>query len=172
MKSRLTIAIVGCALLTLLNPYILTAQARNIGTNRQPRTCPSRTAPTRGAISARQATIYAACHTESDGYHANYETLFIDILSLQVAKPRQANSNDFRSFTNIDTTKPVYDLQGSVVQYRCYNIGETVHTAGKNCTISRVPESVGTCVQDTFGKWFCSMSTLSSTPEYKMPPPQ
>ncbi len=172
MKLRLTLAIVGCALLTLLNPYILTAQARNIGTNRQPRTCPSRTAPTRGAISARQAAIYAACHTESDGYHANYETLFIDILSLQVAKPRQVNSNDFRSFTNIDTTKPVYDLQGSVVQYRCYNIDDNVHKAGQNCTISRVPESIGTCVQDTFGKWFCAMSTLSSTPDYHMPPPQ
>jgi gluconokinase len=31
---------------------------------------------------------------------------FVDILSLQVSKPRRANGNDSRSFTNIDTTKP------------------------------------------------------------------
>jgi hypothetical protein len=172
MKSRLTLAIVGCAVLTLLNPYILTAQARNIGTNRQPRTCPSRTAPTSGAISGRQAAIYAACERESDGYQNNYSTKFMDILSVQVSKPRQVNSNDFRVFNNIDTTKPAYDLQGSVVHYLCYNIGETVHTAGKNCTISRLPESVGVCVQNTFGKWFCSMSYYTPTQEYHMPPPQ
>lgn len=172
MKSRLTLAIVGCALLTLLNPGIVTAQSHNIGTNRQPRSCPSRTAPTSGAIGARQAAIYTACDRESDGYQNNFSTQFMDVLSLQVSQPRQVNSNDFRIFTRIDTTKPVYDLQGSVVHYLCYTIDGRVHKSGENCTISRVPESVGICVQDTFGKWFCNMSYYTPNSEYKMPPPQ
>ncbi len=171
MKSRITLAIVGCALLTLLSPCLVTAQSRNIGTNRQSRACGSRMAPTSGAIGARQAAIYAACDRESGGYQRNYSTQFMDILNLQVSKPRQVRSNDFRIFNNIDTAKPAYDLQGSVVHYLCYTISG-VHPAGGNCTVSRVPESVGVCVQDTFGKWFCNMSYYTPKSEYKMPPPQ
>ena len=113
MKSRLTFAIVGCTLLTLLSPGFVTAQSRNVGTNRQPRTCPSRKAPTSGAIGAKQAAIYATCDRESDGYQRNYSTQFMDILNVQVSKPRQVRGNDLRIFNNIDTTKPAYDLQGS-----------------------------------------------------------
>jgi hypothetical protein len=172
MKSRLTLAIVGCALLTLLNPYILTAQAADYGTNRQPRTCPSRSAPTSGAIGARQAAIYVACEKESVGYQTNYSRDFIDIFSIQVSKPRQVTGNDLRSFNNIDTTKPAYDLRGSVVGYKCYRVNNGgSYQPGHNCHVWRVPESVGACVQDTFGAWQCTMSTYSPTSETKMPAP-
>ena len=171
MKSKLTLALVGCTLLTLLNPGIVTAQSRNVGTDRQPRTCGSRMAPTSGAIGAKQAALYAACDRESGGYQNNFSTQFMDILSLQVSQPRQVRGNDLRIFNNIDTTKPAYDLQGSVVHYMCHTIGGG-HPAGGNCTVSRVPESVGVCVQDTFGKWSCNMSYYTPNPEYNMPPPQ
>ena len=171
MKSRITLAIVGCTLLTLLSPCLVTAQSRNIGTNRQPRACGSRMAPTSGAIDAEQAAIYAACDRETGGYQNNFSTQFMDILNVQVSKPRQVRGNDSRIFNNIDTTKPAYDLQGSVVHYMCHTIGGG-HPAGGNCTVSRVPESVGVCVQDTFSKWSCNMSYYTPKPEYQMPPPQ
>jgi hypothetical protein len=175
MKSRLTLAIVCCGLLTLLNPYIITAQAADFGTNHQPRTCPSKSAPTRGAIGAKQAAIYAACHREDVRLITMNGTVqFVDILSLQVSKPRRANSNDFRSFTNIDTTKPVYDLQGSVIAYTCFTIAEgSIYKRGQNCTITRVPDSRGLCVQDTSGEWSCTISTYlpGLKQERGMPPP-
>lgn len=172
MKLRFTLGIFGCTLLTLLTPSILKAQAGDFGTNRQPRTCDSTSAPKSGRIDAAQAKIYAACEAEKPVN--NYSVRFIDILSLEVApKPRRVNMRDLQEYPNIDIEKPIYDLKGSVISYWCYRVSDSQfgYRAGRNCTIRRVPESTGRCFQNTFGNWNCGIGTYSATSEQKMPAP-
>jgi hypothetical protein len=173
MKSRLTLGIIGCTLLTVITPNILQAQARDFGTNRQPRTCASTSAPKSGRISAAQAMKYVACQAEGDREVKMSGTInFIDILNLEVApKSRQVNIRDIENYPDIDTEKLIYNLRGSVVAYTCYGLNGPIYQRGQNCTVSRVPKSTGKCSQNTFGDWRCSMSTYSPKSESKMPPP-
>lgn len=166
------LGIIGGTLLTLLTPSLLHAQGGDYGTNRQLRTCPSRSAPTRGKIGTAQAKLYAACAIEDNPVRMSGTRNFVDILSLQVGKARRVNISDIQKFSSykIDTEQPIYDLQGSVVGYTCFNIG-IGHAAGANCTISRVPKSPGICFRNTAGDWYCFISVLSQTSEPNMPPP-
>ena len=172
MKLRFTLGIFGCTLLTLLTSNLLKAQAGDFGTKRQPRTCESTSEPRSGPISAAQAKIYVACEAEKKAN--NYSVRFIDILSIEVAsQPRRVNIRDIQADPKIDTKKPVYDLQGSVVTYWCYRVSNSQfgHRAGQNCTIRRIPQSTGRCYQNTFGNWNCAIGTYSATSEEKMPAP-
>ena len=171
MKSRLTLTIISVTLMTIIVSSILPARANDYGTNRQRRTCPSRTEPRRGRISVEQAKIYAACYYEERAVF-NAAVDFVDILSLEIApKPRQARSGD-SILPQIDIEKPIYDLRGSIVVHNCQNITEG-YPHGQNCRVSRQPKSIGKCYQTTFGDWYCSLSGTSNLrPETEMPPPE
>jgi hypothetical protein len=174
MNTKLTVGIIGCTLLTVLSPTILNAQTgRDFGTDRQPRTCQSRSAPTSGGISAAQATAYAACEDEADSKVKSSGTVnFVDILSLQVLKPRQVNELDLRRYGQgiIDENRPIYPIQGSANYYTCYNLLGGIYKRGQNCSVYRSTESRGNCFKTTFGKWTCKL-THSGTPEGKVAPP-
>jgi hypothetical protein len=170
MKLMLTLAIIGGTLLTLLTPSILTAQNNDYGTNRKLRTCPSRSEPKSGSISAAQAKIYVACSVEEKRVF-NASVQFVDILSLQVApKSRRVKDSEFRRY-QIDIEKPVYDIRGSMILYTCQNTLGTSYPRGQNCIVYREPKSSGMCYQTTFGDWYCSMGGSSARPEPKMPAP-
>jgi hypothetical protein len=172
MKLRLTLGVVGC-MLTILAFNILPAQANDYGTNRQRRTCPSRTEPSSGRISAEQAAIYVACYYEEKPVF-NAAVEFVDVLSVEVAsEPRQARTVDF-GLLQIDIEKPIYDIRGSIVVYKCQNITES-YPRGQNCRIYREPESIGKCYQTTFADWYCVLGGPSATPNperTRVPAPQ
>jgi hypothetical protein len=160
MKSSLTFGIIGCAMLTAIISSIPNALAIDYGANRDRRTCPSRLAPTKGAISAAQAKVYVACSYEERPAGLAASIYFVDILSIQVApKSRKAQGTEISIF-QIDIDRPVYDLKGSIVVYSCIKIKETggIYPRGKNCLVNRVQDSRGICYQTTFAEWKCSMS--------------
>jgi hypothetical protein len=170
MKRRFTLGIIVSTLLTLLTNNIQQAQAGDFGTTRQPRTCPSTSAPRSGGISATQAMTYAACEAETK--RNNYSVRFIDILSIRVASPHVASNEEIRSYNVINTQNPVYKLVGSVVAYTCYNIG-LGHPSGQNCTVTRIPKASGRCFRRTDGDWDCAIQTFTfpDTSERQLPPP-
>ena len=174
MKSRLTLSLFGCTLLTFLTPSLIHARPNiDVGTNRQPRTCSSTSEPKTGPISAAQAMIYVACRAEGDREVKMEGTVyFIDILSLQVdPKPRQVTLRDIQNYGGtIDPEKPTYTLTGSVVSYACFGLGN-IYQRGQNCIVRRIPQSLGKCYKTPFKDWRCSMGVLSQTSESKMPPP-
>lgn len=174
MKSRLTLGIIGCTLLTFLTPNITHAQNIDVGTNRQPRTCPSTSAPTSGRISAAQAVKYIACQEEGDRKVKTGGTVyFIDILSLQVdPKPREVTLADVHRYgETIDREKPIYNLQGSVVAYICRGLGN-IYQRGQNCTVTRIPQASGRCFKSPDGNWDCAIQTVTlGTSERHLPPP-
>jgi hypothetical protein len=176
MKSKLTLGVIGIALMIDLVPNIVSAQARDYGTSRQLRNCPSRTAPTSGRISVEQAKEYVGCSYE-EKVPFNGAVKFVDVLSLEVAsKPRQARSADTR-LSNLDIRKPIYDLRGSIVIHNCYNItGKSdMTTRGQNCSVYRNTKAVGKCYQTPFSEWHCVMilgNNAIESAERKMPPPE
>jgi hypothetical protein len=173
MNAKLTIGIIGCTLLTVLNPSILAAQTgTDFGTNRQPRTCSSRSAPSSGAISAAQAAKYAACEDEGDNQSKLPGSVnFVDILSLQVAKPRRVNSVDISSYgPTIDENRPIYPITGKANWYTCFNLLGGIYQRGQNCIVVRSTDSRGNCYKTTSNKWACKLSH-SGQQETKVAPP-
>jgi hypothetical protein len=174
MKLRLPLGIIGCTLLTILAPSIQPVQARDYGTSRQLRSCPSRTEPTRGRISVEQAKMYVACYYE-DQPITGPDVKFVDILSLEIAaKPRAARPIDLR-LVDIDIEKPIYELRGSLVVHTCENLVSQYNAPrGQNCSIGRELKAIGKCYQTPFGEWHCVMGGMGlvTNQEYKMPAPE
>jgi VHL beta domain len=181
MKSRSTIGIVGCMLLTLLPSTSIKAQAKgDIGTNRQQQTCPSRSEPRTGVISAAQAIKYATCEAEADRrVKSPGQTDFIDITSLQVnPKPRQAEYLDIRYFGNAIANSPVYEIKGTAVVYKCAAINNRAGGGrpGKNCLNTHPDDrgpnnSVGACFKEPSGNWRCRLSVGGGKGLQLGPPP-
>ncbi|RUS93989.1 hypothetical protein DSM106972_094600 [Dulcicalothrix desertica PCC 7102] len=163
-------------------PTTVIAETSTYGTTLRPRTCASRTEPSKGALSVEQAKMYFICDKEwqngTPGQVSPTSSIWlIDNLDLKVASPeRPFNQNDF-TYTHyqggkilaIDTEKPIYDIRGSYTSYVCYEINR-VHAAGKNCSVTSFPDSSGICFRDTFSEWHCSMRGRSKI-LHKMPPP-
>jgi hypothetical protein len=178
MKSKLTIlsqrgyanCIIGCMMLALLTPTSLKAQQETAyGTSRQPQTCPSRSEPRKGLISAAQAMKYATCEAEGDKeVPSPGKAYFLDILSLQVSSPRRVSEVDVAKYQKtINTSKPVYDIKGRAVSYVCSQIAGTARFAiakrGKNCLVWGSTDndsinSLGECYTDFADKWRCKLS--------------
>jgi hypothetical protein len=181
MKSKLTISIIGSMLLPLLTPTSIKAQARgDIGTNRQQQTCPSRSEPRTGVISAAQAIKYATCEAEADRIvKSPGRTDFIDITSLQVnPKPRQAEYLDIRYFGNAIANSPVYEIKGTAVVYKCAAINNRAGGGrpGKNCLNTHPDDrgpnnSVGACFKEPSGNWRCRLSVGGGKGLQYGPPP-
>ncbi|NMG19742.1 hypothetical protein [Brasilonema bromeliae] len=184
VKVRFTLGIIGCTLLTVLTPTILTAQTLPYGTARQPQTCSSRVEPKKGAPSVEQAKMYFLCDQESQfgtpgqGGFSSFIRLISD-LTLQIApKSRPANVTDLEYNTNqrgehlsINMDKPVYDIRGSYTNHTCYEIRGRSHLPGKNCNVEQYT-SAGICFQNTFGDWHCRMKGSTKKVGDNLPPPE
>jgi Tetratricopeptide repeat len=178
MKSKLTISIIGSMLLTLLTPTSIKAQAKgDIGTNRQPQTCPSRLEPRTGMISAAQAIKYATCEAEADRIvKKSGRTDFIDIFSLQVnPKPRRAEYLDINYFGKAIENSPVYDIRGTAVAYSCAALDNRAGGGrpGKNCLNTHPDDknSAGVCFREPSGNWRCRLSVGGGKGLQYGPPP-
>ena len=159
-------------MLTLLTPTLLTAQDLRFGTSRVPRSCPSRSAPRTGAISVEQAKMYLTCHLERG---SDSSLRFVTDLELQVApRSRLPNGSDlYRAAAQsiaLDQSKPLYDIRGSYTDYIC---GRTTAAVAekRNCGSSNMSAGKGICFKDTFGDWFC-LITSSMSKEKRTAPPQ
>ncbi len=184
VKLRFTLRIIGCTLLTVLTPTILTAQTLPYGTARQPQTCSSRVEPKKGAPSIEQAKMYFLCDQESQfgtpGQGGSNFVRLISDLTLHVASnSRPANLTDLEYNTNqrgehlsISMDKPVYDIRGSFTHHTCYEIRGRSYLPGKNCTVEQYPNSTGICFQNTFGDWHCRMKGSSKKIGRDLPPPE
>jgi tetratricopeptide (TPR) repeat protein len=196
MKSTLSIhtpigyaiSTIGSILLTLLTPTSLKAQAiGDMGTNRKQQTCPSRSEPRTGVISAAQAKIYATCEAEADRIvKRSGRTDFIDIFSLEVnPKPRQAEYLDINYFGKAIANSAVYEIRGTAVAYSCAALSNRAGGGrpGKNCLNTHVDDrgsnnAVGVCFQETSGftkaprNWRCRLSigTKALGLQYGPPP--
>jgi hypothetical protein len=188
MKARFTIAplapatigAIGYMLLALSTPSILNAQTRDYGTTRQPQTCPPRTQPTNGSITTELAKKYLVCLKEESVIKPYRH--FFDVYSLQMApKSRQATSAEINFFSyrgqNIDSDKPIHDFKANTTSYFCNPVQNnpnpsypSLDNRGKNCLISRSPNSYGKCFQNTFGEWYCTITNGTGKREYGPPP--
>ena len=163
-------------MLTILTPTLLTAQDLRFGTSRKPQSCPSRAEPKTGAISVEQAKMYFTCHVEKgDTFDGNISDLsLVTNLKLQVApKSRRANDADvFRAAgqsISLDRNKPLYDIRGSYTSYFCGRTQPYVQD-GTNCLASNMSAGKGICFKDTFGDWFCLMTSSGSQMKRAAPP--
>ena len=171
MKSMFMTSIVGGVMLTLLTPTLLTAQDLRFGTSRVPRSCPSRSAPRTGAISVEQAKMYLTCHLESG---SDSSLRFANDLELQVApRPRRPNGSDLSRAAAqsiaIDTNKPLYDIRGSYTSYFCGRTTAAVEEK-RNCVTNNMSSGKGICFKDTFGDWFCLITSSMSESKETAPP--
>lgn len=178
MKLKFTLRIIGCTLLAVFTPTVLTAQTLPYGTARTPQTCPSMVEPKTGPPSVEQAKMYFLCDQEWESSVGKSLWLISD-LTLEVApNSRPANGTDLEYNTrhggehlSMNTKQPVYDIRGSFTRYICHQI-KRLNPVGKNCTVSQYPNSTGICFRNTFGDWHCRMIGSSKQIGEHLPPPE
>jgi hypothetical protein len=178
---KLILSVAGLTLFTLSTPTVLTAQDLRYGTSRVPRSCPSRSEPKTGAITAKQAEQYFTCHVEKgDTFDGNapgtYMNLVTDLTIEVVPKPRRARTADVVRAASLgtpitlNTEQPLYDIRGSYKSYFCNRYTQRVEEK-QNCTLTVLPNQQGICFKNNFNDWYC----LLSGPQKNMPqtaPPQ
>jgi hypothetical protein len=121
---------------------------------REPATCKSRTAPP-NAETARQ---YFLCDMEGlDGFQ---NLLLLTDVTVQLAAPRAFIYTQDSSRSQIDVRAPVYDIRGGYKEYQCGKpiLGGGAYTATHNCNLYEQPQAAGSCYQDTFRDWHCTMA--------------
>jgi hypothetical protein len=166
MNLKLVFRVAGLTAFALSTPTMLAAQQdMRYGTSRALQSCPSRSEPTTGAITARQAEKYFTCHVEKgesfDGDRGSMS--FVTDLKIQVApKSRRATIGDVSRAANsgtlaLDMDRPVYDIRGSYNSYFCGRTTAAVEEK-RNCNLSNFPKSQGICFQNSFKDWFCLLT--------------
>jgi hypothetical protein len=179
MKLDSIASIAIFSLIAISIPTAITAQSQPYGTSRMPQSCPSKSVPKVGAISAKQAEKYFTCHVERGdtftGAPATYLTLVTD-LKIQVAsKSRRATMADINRAGTLGTpigvneSKPVYDIKGSYKSHHCSRYADVVATK-TNCTLSVYKGSQGICFQDSFNEWNCLLTGRPVTSLRQAPP--
>jgi hypothetical protein len=190
MKSRLTISIIGCTLLTLLTPTILLAELTDaeyltrLGTSRRSQTCPSRSEPRTGRISVAQALKYTRCWFEDTNTSRGVQ--FADISNFKLSPPRQVTEKDSLqpwTVNKIDRTQPMYDIKARVVLYDCFPVIRDTSlnpnyfgAPGKNCSIHGSDtkyslNGIGICFKELTEKWSCRLTVSGSGKKIYGPPP-
>jgi hypothetical protein len=177
MNLKLIFRVVGLTVFALSTPTMLAAQDMRYGTSRVPQSCPSRSEPTTGAITARQAEKYFTCHVEKgesfDGDRGSMS--IVTDLKIEVArKSRRATIGDVSRAANsgtlaLDMDRPVYDIRGSYNDYFC---GRTTAAVAekRNCILRNFPKSQGICFQNSFKDWFCLLTGPSKEISRTAPP--
>ena len=181
IKGRLTLGIIGCTLLALLTPSILTAQASEnipMGTERRPQECLSRSNPKKGAPNVTQVKMYLTCDNESSREDGISTSIYlIDDITVQIAPTSRrflntdlVLSQNSTGYLSIDTDKPIYDIRGSYTSYSCSN--GYFKKVGQNCKVERISGSTGICFLDSFSDWHCRLVRGShKTIGERLPPP-
>jgi hypothetical protein len=177
MNLKLIFRIAGLTVLALSTTTKLAAQDLRYGTSRVPQSCPSRSEPTTGAITARQAEKYFTCHVENgEAFNENsYNMSFVTDLKIEVArKSRRATIGDVSRAANsrslaLDMDRPVYDIRGSYNYYFCGRTTAAVEEK-RNCILSNSPKSQGICFQNSFKDWFCLLTGPSKEISRPAPP--
>ncbi len=137
------------------------AQVKSVGAKygaREPAKCADMTKPTRGAPSDAQALQYVKCTMERESGGNLY--LLKDV-TVQVA-PKGRRYNPLAPIPNVDTSYPIFDIRGSLVQYQCEEIYSSRSNAGKNCLTYDQPKAQGACWKTTFGDWVCNLRDANS----------
>jgi hypothetical protein len=185
MKLKFALGTIGYTLFALLTPISLNAQTLPYGTTRIPRTCPSLKNPKKGAPSIEQAKMYFMCDSEWESGTVGTGSIpsslwLVDDLTLEVAsRSRPFNQSDLSFMmvrdgarVGMDTTKPVYEIQGSFTRYICSDMSRG-RRVGKNCVVSRYTNGAGICFKTTFDDWHCRMTGAKKTKiSPGMPPPE
>jgi hypothetical protein len=146
------------------------------GTTRTPRmTCPM----VRSMPNAEQIKMLVQCDDEQA---SNNNLIYLDVnLSVQAGATRRYTQFADGYATTIDTNAPVLPIRGSVDSYQCAplsrytNKGTTYDTdnSGKNCAISPIRQTQGTCYRTTLGNWLCHLAESGDTAKDRLnqPPP-
>jgi hypothetical protein len=178
MNLKLIFRVAGVTVFALSTTTNLAAQDLRYGTSRVPQSCPSRSAPTTGAITARKAEQYFTCHIENgEAFDGNSLMSFVTDLKIQVApKSRRATLGDVNRAANsrslaLDMDRPVYDIRGSYNSYYCGRTTAAVEEK-RNCSLNNSPKSQGICFQNSFKDWFCLLTGPSKVISNQSPPPQ
>jgi hypothetical protein len=180
MNLKLVFRVAGLTAFALSTPTMLAAQQdMRYGTSRALQSCPSRSEPKTGAITARQAEKYFTCHVEKgesfDGDRGSMS--FVTDLKIQVApKSRRATIGDVSRAANsgtlsLDMDRPVYDIRGSYNSYFCGRTTAAVQEK-RNCLVNNFPKSQGICFQNNFSDWFCLLTGSFKKISRDSPPPQ
>ena len=180
MNLKLIFRIAGLTLFALSMPTMLAAQDLRYGTSRVPQSCPSRSEPKTGAITARQAEKYFTCHIEQgetfDGNIPHTPMNLVTDLKIEVApKSRRATVADVYRAANLGSPialnmdRPVYDIRGSHNSYFCDRYTAEVQKK-QNCVLSIYPKSQGICFQNNFSDWFCLLTGSSKAINGQSPP--
>lgn len=180
MNLKLIFRVAGLTAFALSTTTNLAAQDMRYGTSRVLQSCPSRSEPQTGAITARQAEKYFTCHVEQgEAFNENsHDMSFVTDLKIQVApKSRRATMADVSRAANsgtptaLNTDRPVYDIRGSYNSYFCGRTTKEVQEK-RNCIKDNFPKSQGICFQDSFSNWFCLLTGPSKKISRDSPPPQ
>jgi hypothetical protein len=177
MNFKLIFRVAGLTAFALSTPTMLAAQDLRYGTSRVPQSCPSRSEPKTGAITARQAEMYFTCHIENgEAFNENSSSMsFVTDLKIEVApKSRRATIGDVTRAANsrslaLDMDRPVYNIRGSYNYYFCGRTTAAVEEK-RNCILSNSPKSQGICFQNSFRDWFCLLTGPSKEISRPAPP--
>lgn len=123
--------------------YNVQYQARN------PRRCKTLTAPPL----AEQVAAAVQCEMDVDRPTGLF---LMQEVAVSMGAPRNYDVDIDGGLAEIDPTAPVFPLGGSLKQFWCSPVG-VGYPAGKNCTVSPMPQAVGKCWKTTFGDWKCNL---------------
>lgn len=130
---------------------------------REPRLCKAVNSPP----SLGQAVALVQCTMDHDRATGLF---LVQEVAITMGAPRAYVVDLDGELTEIDSTAPVYPLTGSLKHYWCSPVG-VGYPAGKNCTLSPMPQAAGKCWKTTFGDWRCNL--IGPTPNQRtgMPGP-
>jgi len=118
---------------------------------------------------------YVACNQVSGesiagGYIGLYENG-----QFQIGASRAFSAWSDAGRVDIDNSKPVYPIRGTVDSYSCRPPGTMGFPAGKNCNVRKAVAFSGTCFKTTFGDWSCQgklMGDPLAGVTHNVPPPK
>jgi hypothetical protein len=141
---------------------------------REPRECPSRAEPVKGAPSPEQARQYFICEIEAE--RVTSLTLVTGV-KLEVAPSRTFNFTTDSGHPAIDSRQPVHDIRGSFKHYDCREprSSDNAFARAHNCSAFEERSAQGICYKNTFGDWHCMMRDLNADilhPSENLLPPE
>ena len=169
LMGKLPLGLALGAMACALGSVALAAQAGSIGAEygaREPANCVDRTQPENGPPNEEQLLYHLRCTMEGIGDGRLYlaENMTAEISG--EGRPYEAG-RDY--FDNIDESKLIYPISGSLLRYNCHVLHGT--NEGRSCETFGEDEATGNCYKETNGNWVCRMSDLSQV-RNEAPPPQ
>jgi hypothetical protein len=138
---------------------------------REPKACPTRTAPAKGAPSAEQAKQYVVCESESVFGNSLFLVTNVKVQVAPTSHPPNQFVKEMKG--DLDPSQPVWDIRGSLTQYQCSATSPALNPFARthNCVSREIPTASGYCYRNTFGDWHCAMiGAASTTLQHQLPP--